>query len=365
MSRSSAFLAPLVLFSGIVGAGVFALPAFLVRAGWLPFSLGLLAVGILMYALHGEYLRLTVCYPDKSIGALANRFLGKAWGGAGALSVYGGLLLALLVYLILGGRFLGILFPSLPSAPLPILFWVLASLPLLLNMRHRMELRFVIAGLTIALIAFVVSDAWPLQFARMEAVGENPWGVYAGILFAFGGWASAEQVGKYLRIKPGEEARGIRAILWGTFLIGLLYLLFAAAVASSGSLVTEDALSGLVALPSLMRKIFALLGICALWNSYGAVIREFIECTEEDTHIRHAYATSIAVIAPFALLFLGATSLTQAIEIGGGFFGSIQYLVIAMIALRALPQTRFGRAGLWFSSALFLLAAIGTSVAWW
>ena len=100
-------------------------------------------------------------------------------------------------------------------------------------------------------------------------------------------------------------------------------------------------------------------------GGYGAVIREFIECTEEDTHIRHAYATSIAVIAPFALLFLGATSLTQAIEIGGGFFGSIQYLVIAMIALRALPQTRFGRAGLWFSSALFLLAAIGTSVAWW
>jgi amino acid permease len=361
----SKFLAPLVIFSGTVGAGIFALPAFLSRSGWIPFVSGLIAVGILMHVLHAEYLRITLLYPEQSIGALARRFWGKSFGVIAAVSVYGGLLLSLLVYVILGGRFAEILFPSFSASYSPILFWVVASFPLFLNMRHKMELRFAIAGITLALIAFVVADAWPLQFANANAVGANPWSVYAGILFAFGGWASAEQVGKYLGLRSGDEEEGVRAIFRGTILVGLLYFLFATAIVSSDSLVTEDALSGLTDIPALMRKIFALLGLSALWNSFGAVIREFIESMEDDTHISHRYATALAGVAPVALFMLGLNGLTQAVEIGGGFFGSIQYIAIAMIALKALPQTRAKRLGLWVATALFLLAAIGTSVAWW
>lgn len=357
----TALLAPLVLVSGVVGAGIFELPALLRGSGIIPFFATLLSAGILVGFLHAEYLAITTKHPGQSIGSLLRQFYNSLFGIIGSLAVYGGLLLGMLVCLILAGLFGKILFPALPIVLIQGLFWAAVSLPLIMSMEHRMELRLLIASLTVCLALFVGAGAFPLGNLNVAPIGPHPWSAWGGILFALAGWASAEQVGKY----TGNEKKGKQAIIRGTILILILYGLFVLAIVSKAPQVTADTLSGLTGIPYAIQALLVCMGLTGLWNSYGAIIREFTESLEEDTQMASWVAKAVGMGSPILLLISGMTNLLHIVSIGGGIFIGLQYGAIALIAWRAIPQTQLKKIFLVLSGSAFLLASIATSVAWW
>ena len=99
------------LIGTIVGAGVFALPHVFEKAGFivgLIFLLVFAAITTLIHLLYGEVV-LRTKEPHRLIG-FATTYLGKRWGHSGAWLVLFGLFGSLLAYIILGGKFLFILF---------------------------------------------------------------------------------------------------------------------------------------------------------------------------------------------------------------------------------------------------------------
>ena len=121
-----------VLIGTIVGAGIFGLPYAFAKAG---FGIGLLFLFFLAIAtliLHLSYgeVVLRTSQKHRLVGYVA-MYLGPRWkqiaGIVAVLGMYG----ALLAYTILGGEFLDIIFPFIPSLTpfhFALIFFVLASL---------------------------------------------------------------------------------------------------------------------------------------------------------------------------------------------------------------------------------------------
>lgn len=324
----------------IVGAGTFGIPYVFSQAGFAIGFFYLLAIGLAVFVVHllfGEIILRTnqphrlVGYAAKYLGPLAK----KIATGTVLFEYYG----ALLVYLILGGQFLAIIFSFWlggPEVVWALIFFALGAFGIFLrlNTLARNELVMTVL-LLLAIIILLIKGAPLIQMANLGTINFSkfflPYGV---ILFAMAGSAAIPEMRQILQ---GQEKKLKPAIFWGTAIPAILYFLFALVVVGiTGSQTTPEAIEGLV--PHLGRWVImlgAIFGFFAVYTSFlvlGVAIKKIYQ---QDYRIKGRWAFLLACAIPLAAYLAGLKNFILITGLIGAVLSGLDGILIILIYFRA------------------------------
>src|SRR5882724_8141446 len=168
-----------------VGAGLFGLPFVIMRAGWAIGIAYLASVSAVIIFAHTLYLKtLQAVGERKRLVGLTKELFGPVSGALAFVNVVGGLMLALVAYLVLAGQLVELLFPGMWLWGV-IGFWFLASIPILFSLR-RLAAAELVGGIMIAgVILIIFFSAWGVSVRAVPTANLTytflPFGI---ILFA-------------------------------------------------------------------------------------------------------------------------------------------------------------------------------------
>jgi amino acid permease len=356
----SFFTVAAILAAATVGDGVFALPYVFYTSGWLLGLIYLAFLAAIVIAAHAVYLRVLEGEDEKErLLGLAEKYFGK-WGfGIGFFSIVAGLLLALVAILVLGAKFLMLLFPAAPGFLALIVFWMLVSTPLLLRDGRVVGLELVGIICTSAIIIFVFAVAWPhVSFSGTPAVSSaNAFLPFGVILFALAGWTGIEPAYE-TRKKWNMKSSSVAALAAGTIFAAILYVLFVMGILGSGATVTPDTLSGLANWPAWERIALALLGFLAVWTVSMPISREVKNSLEKDLGWNPFVAKLLIMFVPLLSVLAGFNNFLLVVSLAGGLFISLQYLLMISVGRRALALARPQKFLMDTLALIFILAAV-------
>ncbi|TSC71707.1 MAG: tyrosine-specific transport protein [Parcubacteria group bacterium Gr01-1014_38] len=355
---------------GVIGVGVFGLPAALVAAGLPVFSLYVVLVGALVWWIHRRFLTVVLATPGRHrLPGYAHQYLGRPGYLVSAMANVLGLFGTLAAYLIAGGTFLHLLLANVVSLPplvavglylLPgavLLLWGIRALP-------TIELVILVLFLSVlGVLSLVAGEAF--SFSRFPFGGEVssallPYGV---LLFSFWGVSLIPETAEL----SGRSERRTRSVLTAGLLTSLVtYVLFAVTVAGiTGAATTEDALGGLRRVLGEGVIFFALVfGLLTTFSSYLALGLTLVKTLMLDVAVPRFPAWVVTVFVPLAFVLLGARSLLSVLAITGAVFLGVEGLtVLAMRGILARPAARSAWRPLTFqllgAGALLVLGVAG------
>ncbi|HUY69603.1 MAG TPA: aromatic amino acid transport family protein [Candidatus Tyrphobacter sp.] len=336
-----------LLAGTIIGAGVFVLPFVFAQAGVLTCLAYLIFFTWLVFAVHAMYADVVArTEGDHRLVGFSGLYLG-IWGRRIALVInFIGLLLALVAYLILGGRFAHLIWP-LPIGSLVFLFWALGTLMIFWKIR-RLALGELLATISmILLIVLLVSSSFArndlsllFDFSRfgLPLVSlPNIFLPYGAILFALWGRTAIPPLVRMLKGKISADLLK-KTILAGVFVSALVYLFFVFGVLNYSARlpITEDALSGLLTvLPAGLVWLIGLLGLLALFTSYAVIGRNIYQGLTLDVKANKLVAGLGVALIPMLIYLAGFRSLISLVGVVGGIFIAAEGILIPLIWLKA------------------------------
>ncbi|MEK7608566.1 MAG: hypothetical protein AAB495_03220 [Patescibacteria group bacterium] len=347
-----------VLVAGTMGAGIFALPALFRVSGWATGFFYLFALGALVSSVHLLYWKvLEKTNGEHRLFGLVERFLGKNYAVFAFLLVVFGLALVLLIYLLLGEKFLSFLFPELNGVAI-YAFWIAASVPLFFGIKKVAGGESLVALATggIALFLFAKTQE---PFAIFEGSAFSLKNIalpFGPILFAVSGWVSTQTMFNAWRAnkRPGTPRFLIAA---GTLTVLLIYSIFVMSTAQ-----VAGGVSGGIDLPSWagvfgkeITTIIALFGLLAVWAAYIPLALEIKSTMESDLRMSKAHSLLVALLTPLALFSLGLKNFLGIVGLVGGVFGAAQYILLLLVAKKALDKNTWQSALIGLGIAVFSL----------
>ncbi len=322
-----------VLMGTVVGAGIFGLPYVIAQVGFVV-GLGYLclfaAVFLVVNLCYGEIVLRTKS--SLEMPGFVKKYLGN-WGKVViTLSLMLGIYGAMVAYTIgVGGFLKEILGPVLGGTEMlwSIVFWVIASFIIYKGVGIVSEIETVMAIGLIFVVLFIAILAYPfINMANLEFIDLSklflPYGV---ILFAFGG---ASAVPTMRRILKGEEKKLKPAIILGSVLPLIIYLLFALVVVGvTGTYTTETAILGLGNVTTnLIVLVGGIFGILTMTTSFLALGHVLKELWYRDYNMPYLPAWAITVGVPLLLFLAGLKSFVKVLGISGGILSGVQSIVL-------------------------------------
>ena len=378
-----------LLFAATVGAGMFSLPYVFQQSGFVVGVFYLIVLAVIIISAHYFYFLVLEKTESKKEGliGLVRTYFGVAGGKLAFLIVAGGLILTLVIHLILGVGFLGLLFPNKSWGVL--VFWLIASLPVFFRLKSLKKTEFLA---TIFIIALIVYLAATTEFSfgdyNLLSVNQNnlflPFGA---AFFSLAGWTAIEPIfskgkkQKKSEINPsvfssgGESGKNdpgktsvdpaVRRYIWkdgeikfilasGTALAAIFYLVFIMIILNLKN-VGPEALSGLSS-PQL--QVAAFLGLILIFTSYWPVGLEIKNGLEKDLKWPAFISDLTVMFSPLVLYFLGLKNFLPLVGLVGGVFLSLQYFLIMLVVKRVLTLNFWQKALANFSYGVFILGAV-------
>lgn len=333
--------AVLLLIGTIVGVGMFAIPFVFVRAGFLTGLVELAILTVVLTVVHLAYAEVVLRTPEiHRLPGYAARYLGAAGAWVARFSYLFGISGALLVYLVLGGSFLGALLhagiPGVPVAIGPVVFYLIGAMVVLRGIRFESVANAILTlGLIAALLllgatllpAASISPFKAFDLSRLPI----PYGV---LLFALAGAAIIPDVHRTLG--NGEPRRMARVVAAGTLISGALYLLFALAVAgTTGEATTADAISGITERFGPVYGIWgSAIGFLATSTSFIGLAVVLEGMFAADFRLRPSMATSLTLAIPPLLFALGFHDFIAIISLVGAVAIGVESILILLIHRR-------------------------------
>ena len=341
----------------IMGSGVFALPyaVNLSGIGWS--SLSALVAFFAILAIHLAYGEIVANNPEEHrLPGYVSKYIGKTFGRAENIAQIFAFNAILLVYAILGGKFILALFGNAS---------ILSSLATLDESANGATvLFFVFAGAiflfgtirTIGVLNFVLTA--PLVFATLwiallalqrgsienivSVSGSAPFFSFSVFMFSLAGLSViADAKGAFTTSKNLYDNRsGLRsAIAAGTALPLILYVIFIAAVlALSGGAVTEEALLGLwPVVGDGVVRVGALVGLLAVFTSYLVLGYDLRKIYELDMRIPPFISVALVIAIPFVFFVAGFVNFVELMSLVGGFFVTLDGIFVVFI-LRSMRR---------------------------
>ncbi|MBI4132112.1 MAG: hypothetical protein HY474_00595 [Candidatus Sungbacteria bacterium] len=336
------FQAALLLVGTIVGVGIFAIPYVFVRAGFLTGVLEILILAAVTLVLNLAYAEVVLRTPEiHRLPGYAARYLGPVGAWVSRLSYLFGISGTLLVYLVLGGAFLGTLlaaaFPRIPMAIGPAAFYLIGAAVVLRGIRFE---SFANALFTLGLIAALVVGGSILLpgISTAELGGFYPSRLaipYGVLLFSLAGAAIIPDVRRALG--NGIPRALATVVAAGTLIPLALYLLFAAAVAgTTGEGTTPDAISGIAGLLGPPYGIFgSAIGFLATITSFIPLSIVLEGMFAADLKLRPALATFFTLAIPPLLFAAGFHDFIVIISLIGAVAIGVDGILILLIHRRA------------------------------
>lgn len=357
----------ILVAAATIGEGVFALPYVIQMAGWLLTLCYFVALIAAVSVAHIIYLRtLGEVHEKERLLGLAKKYFGGAGFWIGFIAIVVGILLGFVAYLVLGAKFLGVLFPGISPAVALGIFWFLLSC-LVWGSEGK------IAGLEIAGVALIAcaiffiffSGRPDLALANMPFAAPGnfflPFGV---VLFSLAGWTAVEPVYEFIRRrKSSTDPAQKRTGMFGAFVVGaalaaLLYWLFALGVIGDAAHVAADTLSGIAGWPVWRKDILAIIGLASVCVVSMPLAREMRGAMEKDLKWNSFVSRAIIICLPLAVVLSGFTDFSAIVGLAGGVFISTQYLLILSVGRRALVLSSREKLLLDVLSIIFIAAAV-------
>lgn len=333
-----------VLIGTIVGVGIFGIPFSFAKAGFLTGFLFLVFIGVLSLAVNlifGEIILRTkevhqfVGYAEIYLGRGAKILASFAW----FLSIYG----ALLAYIIVSGNFLFNLFISrfyLDPFVYSAWFFIFVSLAVLAGLKTvaRFELFMVLFFILIVFLIFGFGIP-KIELQNLTTLF-NPefWFLpYGVLLFAYAGFSAIPTQREIVKGKTGILKK---AILWGSLIPAILYLVFVVSVVGiSGETTSPDVVSGLADFLDY-RAIFlvSLFGLLAITTSFLALAFALTETFRLDYGFRRFNSWALTMFIPFILFWFGIRNFIEVISLAGAVAIGISGMILISVYKKAKKE---------------------------
>jgi tyrosine-specific transport protein len=341
-----------------LGAGIFVLPYVFYRAGWPTGIFYIFVLGFFIVTSHVLYFRVfrSVGKKESLFGFVRLRF-GRAGFWIGLICVVGGLLLTLTAYLVLGGEFLSIIFPSIGREFSPFVFWGIAAFFLLAKRREFVKIEL----FGVAAIALIVGCIVFLSFTAEGAVKQVEGSAdlffpFGPIFFALAGWTAVEPIYESLKSKNFRVGE-VPVFALGTALVVIIYLAFVAGATKITGSITPNIVLGLNR-ESVWPAVFSALGIISLLVSYEMISFEVSRALRYDLRAGKNIGTILAAILPPILVVSGLRNFLSILGFAGGVFLSLQYVFIILVSEKVLKLSGVKKFLLYLVSLVFVLAAV-------
>ncbi|MBI4919731.1 hypothetical protein HY838_00285 [Candidatus Azambacteria bacterium] len=332
-SNKNFWLAVFSLVGTTIGAGIFSLPYVFSKAGFiagLAEFVILVLIVLLIQQMLGEIVLRTK--DRKRLIGLASNYLGRPWKISIAASVLLGGAGTLLIYIILGGKFLSLITGQnvVQSSLAFFIFWFFA---ILARPKTFGKSEFYIGFLVICVIILIsLLNFKYIDFNNFRGFDmKNLLLPYGAILFAMIGYTVIPKMEDLL----GDEKRKLKkAIAYGTLIPAIIYLAFIFIIVGvSGKLTSPEAISGFSkALNSgfilFIGSFLGLLAVAGAALSYGIYFKETLWY---DLKLNKKLAWLITGLVPLILFALGARDIISVIGIVGALFFGFKAVVILMI----------------------------------
>lgn len=358
-----------VMLGTVIGAGFLALPYAASRAGLaavLLFLAGLAAVVTLLHLAYGDVVLGTE--GRHRLPGYAAHYLGP-WGQwIAGISALVGQLGGLLVYLLFGGAFIGVLLPADGSLWGTLIFWALLTVLLLVKFRTSALVDaaaswcLVAVLIGISLVAFDRAASVHLQWFGSPRQWLLPYGI---VMFSLMGLAAVPELAAFDILRERKALRSV--IVSGIVGAAALYAVFTWAVlgAIGPAGISPNAFLDMHALlPRWAGWLLPLAGLIAIGTSYftfGVSVRNVLTM---DFAVPRGAASAAVAFVPLALFLSGMRDIARIIGFLGGVWISIDAITILLMRerLQALRQREDGilRRNKIIGRALMVFFIIGT-----
>lgn len=371
--RGKRFLRSLMPFIGsVIGVGIFGLPYVFVQSGFFIGLAHLLVIGAVNLTVLLLYADIVMNSTGQArLTGYMRTFLGEHWASVASVVAFGTNWGAMLAYMILGGQFLFTLLSPLLGGEVgmyQIGFFLMSAFLLIGGLGFIAHLELVFVSLLLIALAVVLGGSVPaIDFANLVQMNATHWFLPFGVvLFAYGGFAAVPEMAEVLH---GERHKLRKAIIYGTGIVGLVYLAFAGIViAVSGTETSQDAISGLgLVVGNWVIILGSIVGFISVFTSFLLLGISVMDTMIYDYKMRYFSAWAITALVPFLVYLAGARSFISVIGITGGILGSCFGLLVILLYLRAKNHVCMPKNCLSFPSpliylcvAVFLLGAILT-----
>lgn len=325
-----------ILAGTIIGAGIFSLPYVFVRSGWVMGITYLFVLTGAVWIIHSMFAEviLRVGEEHRFVGYV-RILLGEAPFRIAIITSVFGLMLTLTAYLVLGISFINLLYPQGSELAKVVLFWLLGSLLVLVRIRLLALLEFLVVIGLLFIIAFIFIlglGEWD-KFGSLSRVDAGylflPFGP---ILFSLIGRTAIPSVINYISDAGLPFSLVKRAMLFGTVVPALCYLLFIVGIIGLSDNVTIDSVSGLRATaPQAVLFIIGIFGLLSLLSTYIVLGIDVGKNLILDLHFPKTVSLATVIVLPMAFYLFGLKNFLGLVSVIGGVFVSLEAAMIALM----------------------------------
>ena len=321
------------LIGTVIGAGIFGIPYVTAKSGILFLVFYFLTLGLIVLFVHlafGEIILRTrqkhrlVGYAEKYFGQKAKILI--------IFSTLLGTIGSILVYIILSGDFLKLIFPSsLSSFQLSLIAWLFLSVFIIIGINSIAWFELLINFAFVVVIFFIAFFCLPEVSSKNFILFNShyfllPFGV---VLFSLVGWNAVPEIERLLSKKKDLKKIIIFAIAIAIF----VYISFGLLVSGvSGPATTQEAFQGLV--PALGKKILMLAGIFGLLSvaSSFLISANYLKNTLFfDCHISYFLSSTVTIFTPIIFFLLNVGNFISIMSFIGVTVGLIEGTMISFL----------------------------------
>ena len=319
-----------ILAGTIIGAGMFSLPFVFHAVGFatgLFYTLAFSVIFTFTYIIFAD-IALRTPGEHRFIG-YANIYFGKAGFWAALLVGLLQLFFILTIYLSLSQSFFNLLISLRPLTEV-LLFWLLGSAAILLNVKRIAFLEALIIGGIMA-TTFLIFGLGFKNFTGFSFGNFNPWLLTGAgpILFALSGGLAVPEVVSYFRESGLPISDLKKSLILGGLLPAFAYLIFVFGILSLSAVVSQDSVSGLIGrVPNAVLQLSGILGIASILSSYIAVGLNTRRILQYDLLIPEWLSKLLVVFVPLGLYLAGLKNFFILLSFIGTIFLPIENLAI-------------------------------------
>lgn len=324
------------LVGATIGAGIFGLPYAAAKAGFIPAVILLIALGMITIITNLMFAEVTLRTKKKGRLVLySQKYIGKSGKTMSMFIALFSLYSSMLAYIIIGGIFLNSIFSKTFGGDeffysSAVFIFAAAGIYAGLKLINVIELSMVI---------LLFAAIFGIMFKGIHFVDVNnlltydihqsffPFGV---ILFSMGALSVIPEFEHIIRKK---QERIKSAIIWGTSIPVVIYLLFMAVVVGvTGQNTTSDGLSGLnIAIGDGVVMLGLILGVVAIITSYLIIGINLKEIFWYDYGIGEKKSWVLACFVPFIIFALGLRDFITVVSFAGGVAGGLTGILVVIL----------------------------------
>ncbi len=342
-SKTKNFILAFSTLAGtIIGVGMFGLPYVASRAGIVPMAINILLLSLVVTLLHliyGEII-LRTNGKHRMIG-YAQIYFGSTGKFIATIIFFITLYLALLAYLLVGSEFLRTFFAGwidLSNGGWALVMATIGYFMIFKGIKisgyFDVLMTFVLISLILGITAYG-SDK--INISNLVSFsGSSDWFLpYGVILFALAGGSAIPEIRSLF---VGSSAKLLKkAIIFGTIIPALVYLVFSATVFGiSGANTSKEAVSGLIPfLGDGFVKYGAMVGFLAVITSFFTIGLAIKNSLIFDFKLSGSASLALTALVPMVFYFLGFSDFIKIFSVSGAILGGCEALLLLAIWLKA------------------------------